>query len=128
MVPDSSNLILEAAAASIRDAGGLRDISVLAGDHLGDHLKDLGLSRLRLLAVSIELEDKFAIEFPSEAVDCFRMVGDVALYIQSHEMTPYDQAADELPTAASSPSIGVRNSWRRDERTGRNTSSAIGRP
>jgi acyl carrier protein len=124
MVPDSSNLIVEAVAASIRDAGGLRGISVLPGDHL----KDLGLSRLRQLAVLIELEDKFAIEFPSEAVDCFRMVGDVALYIQSHEMTPYDHAADELPTAARSPDIGVRNSRRRDERTGRNTSSAIGRP
>jgi acyl carrier protein len=99
MVPDSASLILETVAASIEDAAGLGEIPVLAGDNL----KDLGLSRLRLLAVFIELEDKFAIEFPSDAIDCFRVVGDVALYIQSHEVTPYDDTADELPAAASHP-------------------------
>jgi hypothetical protein len=69
----------------------------------GDKLKDLGLSHLRLLGVLIELEDKFAIEFPSDAIDIFRIVGDIASYIQSHEMTRYDDAADELPTTANRP-------------------------
>jgi hypothetical protein len=53
--------------------------------------------------VFIELEDKFAIEFPADAIDCFRIVGDIAFYIHSHEMTPYDDAADELPATASHP-------------------------
>jgi acyl carrier protein len=99
MVPDDTTIILETVAASIGGAAGLGDTPALAGDNL----KDLGLSRLRLLAVCIELEDKFAVEFPSDAIDCFRVVDDVALYIQSHEMTPYDDAADELPAAASHP-------------------------
>src|SRR5260370_29484666 len=99
MVPDSASPILETVAASIHGAGGLGDIPVLAGDNL----RDLGLSRLRLLAVFIELEDKFAIEFPADAIDCFRIVSDIAFYIHSHEMTPYDDAADESPAAASHP-------------------------
>src|ERR1700732_4812342 len=99
MVPDNTSFILETVAESIGDAVGRDDTQALAGDNL----KDLGLSRLRLLAVFIELEDKFAIEFPSDAIDCFRVVGDVALYIQSHEVTPYDDTADELPAAASHP-------------------------
>ena len=105
MVPDKTSFILETVAASIEDAAGLGEIPVLAGDNL----KDLGLSRLRLLAVCIELEDKFAIEFPSDAIDSFRAVDDVALYIQSHEMTPYDDEADEVP-AADSHSIEPRSS------------------
>jgi acyl carrier protein len=99
MVPDNTSFILETVAASIGDAAGLGDTPALAGDNL----KDLGLSRLRLLAVCIELEDKFAIEFPSDAIDSFRVVDDVALYIQSHEMTPYDNEADDLPAAARHP-------------------------
>jgi acyl carrier protein len=75
------------------------DIPVL-GD---DTLKALGLSRLRLLAVLIELEDEFAIEFPADATDGFRVVEDIAFYIQSHEMTPYDDDADEPPAAARQP-------------------------
>jgi acyl carrier protein len=98
MVPDSASAILQTVAASIEDAGGLGITRVLAGDGL----KDLGLSRLRLLAVLIELEDKFAIEFPSDAVDRFRIVGDIAFYIRSHEMTPYDGSA-ELPATATYP-------------------------
>jgi hypothetical protein len=124
MIPDNSSLILEAVGASIKDGGELHNISVLAGDHL----KDLGPSRLRLLAALIELEDEFAIELSSEMVDYFRMAGDVALSIQSHEITPHDHAADEFSLAASSPVIGFRNSWGRDEWTGRNASSGIGRP
>jgi acyl carrier protein len=96
MVPDSATAILETVTASIEDAVGLGDIRVLAGGNL----KDLGLSRLRLLAVMIELEDKFAIEFPSDAIDRFRIVGDIAFYIQSHEMTPYAAAAELLATAS----------------------------
>jgi acyl carrier protein len=88
MVPDSATAILETVTASIEDAVGLGDIRVLAGGNL----KDLGLSRLRLLTVMIELEDEFAIEFPSDAIDRFRIVGDIAFYIQSHEMTPYAAA------------------------------------
>jgi acyl carrier protein len=103
MVPDSASPILETVAASIEDAVG--DIPVLAGDNL----KDLGLSRLQLLAVLIELEDKFAIEFPSDAIDRFRIVGDIAFYIQSHE--PYDDDAAELPATASHP-IELRPSAR----------------
>jgi acyl carrier protein len=97
MVPDNTSFILETVAASIGDAVGLDDTLALASDNL----KDLGLSRLRLLAVCIELEDKFAIEFPSDAIDSFRVVDDVALYIQSHDMTPYDDEAEGFPTAAS---------------------------
>jgi acyl carrier protein len=97
MVPDSASPILETVAASIEDAVG--DIPVLAGDNL----KDLGLSRLQLLAVLIELEDKFAIEFPSDAIDRFRLVGDIAFYIQSHEPYDDDDDAAELPATASHP-------------------------
>jgi acyl carrier protein len=97
MVPDSEYPIPETVFAAIHGAGGLGDIPVLAGDNL----KDLGLSRLRLLAALIELEDKFAIEFPADAVNCFRIVGDIAVYIQSHEMIPHDDDADERPAAAS---------------------------
>ena len=84
MVPDSENPILETVFAAIHGAGWLGDIPVRAGDNL----KDLGLSRLRLLATLIELEDKFDIEFPADAVNCFRIVGDIAVYIQSHAMMP----------------------------------------
>jgi hypothetical protein len=68
-------------------------------------------------------DDKIALrvllEKGSDATFLREMIGFAA---ESHGMTPYDHAADELPTAASSPGIGVRNSWWRDERTGRNTS------
>src|SRR5258707_807676 len=107
MVPDKTSFILETVAASIGDAVGLDDTLALASENL----KDLGLSRLRLLAVCIELEEKFAIEFPPDAIDSFRAVDDVALYIQSHEMTPYDDEADEVP-AADSHSIEPRSSVR----------------
>jgi len=96
MVPDSENLILETVSVAIHGAGRLDE--VLAGDNL----KDLGLSRLRLLATLIELEDKFDIEFPADTVSCFRSVGDIVVYIKSHAMTPYD-AAHERPAAASHP-------------------------
>jgi acyl carrier protein len=99
MVPDSENPILETVFAEIHGAGRLGDIPILAGDNL----KDLGLSRLRLLATLIELEDKFDIEFPANAVNCFQIVGDIAVYIQSHAMMPYDDDADERPAAASHP-------------------------
>jgi acyl carrier protein len=95
LLPYNTNLILETVAASIGDAVGLDDTPALGSDNL----KDLGLSRLGLLAVCIELEDKFALEFPPDAIDGFRVVDDVASYIQSHEMTPYDDEDDELPEA-----------------------------
>jgi hypothetical protein len=107
-------------AASIRDAKRLRDISVLATDHL----KDLGLNRLRLFLVFIELKDKFAIKLSSEAVDCFLEVGDIALLVQSREMTPYDHGAANS-RQPSVPDVGVRNYWRRDRRTRRNSLPAI---
>jgi acyl carrier protein len=77
MVPDSENPILETIVTEIRSAGRLGDMPVLAGDNF----KDLGLSRLRLLATLVELEDKFDIEFPTDAVNCFRIVGDIVVYI-----------------------------------------------
>ena len=98
MVPDSERLILGTVFAEIHDAGRLGDVSILASDNL----KDLGLSRLRLLALLIELEDKFDIEFPHDAVDSFRIVTDIAVYIQSHAMMPYD-APDKRPAVASPP-------------------------
>ncbi len=114
MVPDSENFILETVFAAIRGAGWLGDRLVCAGDNL----TGLGLSRLRLLAALIELEDKFDIEFPADAVDCFRMVGDIAAYIQSHAVMPCDDAA-KRPTAASPPvarpsvSIRLHQLWAR---------------
>jgi acyl carrier protein len=96
MIRDSSNAILETVAASIHSVGRSDDSPLRAGDRL----KDLGLSRLWLLAVLIELEDKFAIEFPPDAIDGFRSVGDITSYIRAHEMTPYDEAADEYDIAA----------------------------
>jgi acyl carrier protein len=99
MGPDGENPILETVFVAIHGAGWLGDTPVLAGDNL----KDLGLSRLRLLATLIELEDKFDIEFPADAVNCFRIVGDIAVYIRSHAMMPYDDDADERPAAASHP-------------------------
>jgi hypothetical protein len=85
-------------------------------------------SSLILEAVAASITDAGSRELSSEVVDHFRMVGDVALSIQSHEMTPRDHAADKFSLAASSPVIGFRNTWRRDEWTGRNPSSGIGRP
>jgi acyl carrier protein len=96
MIRDNSNAILETVAASIRSVGRSGDSPL----RVGDRLKDLGLSRLWLLAVLIELEDKFAIEFPPDAVDGFRSVGDITFYINAHEMPPYDEAADEYDIAA----------------------------
>jgi acyl carrier protein len=107
VVHDSANPVLETVAASIHGVGRLGNIPVLAGDTL----KDLGLSRLRLLAVLIELEDKFAIEFPTDAIEGFRKVGDITFYIHSREMAAYNPAADERPAAASHP-IGPRPSNR----------------
>jgi hypothetical protein len=49
MVPDNETPILEMVFAAIHGAGWLGEIPVLAGDNL----KDLGLSRLRLLATLI---------------------------------------------------------------------------
>lgn len=93
MVLYSVSLILETVAASMHGVGRLGNIKVLAGDTL----KDLGLSRLRLLAVLIDLEDKFAIEFPADTIDGFRNVDDITLYIYTHAMTPDENGADEQP-------------------------------
>jgi acyl carrier protein len=95
MIRDSANAIFETVAASIHSIGRSGDSPVRAGDRL----KDLGLSRLWLLAVLIELEDKFAIEFPPHVVDGFHSVGDITSYIRAREMTPYDDA-DEYDIAA----------------------------
>jgi acyl carrier protein len=91
MVVDPASPVLEAVAASIRGAGWSGDGPVRADDNL----KDLGLSRLGLLAVLIDIEDKLGTEFPADATAGFRIVGDIALHIQSHEMTSYDDPADE---------------------------------
>jgi acyl carrier protein len=96
MIRDSANAILETVAASIHGLARLGDGPVRAGDRL----KDLGLSRLWLLAVLIELEDKFAIEFPPDAINRFRSVGDIASYIGAREMTPYGDTYDEYEIAA----------------------------
>jgi hypothetical protein len=88
MVSGGENLILEAVFAAIRGPGWRGDAPVVAGDDL----KQLGLSRLRLLATLIELEDKFDIEFPADAADSFRIVADIAAYIQSHAMILHDGA------------------------------------
>ena len=97
MVPNSKNPILETVVAEIHGTGRLGDMPVLAADNF----KDLGLSHLRLLATLIKLEDKFDIEFPVDAVDCFRIVGDIVVYIQSYAIMPYDDDPDERPAAAS---------------------------
>jgi len=57
MVTDSEYPIPETVFAAIHGAAELGDIPILAGDNL----KDLGLSRLQLLAALIELEDNFAV-------------------------------------------------------------------
>lgn len=93
MIPDGASAILEIVAASFAGARGMRGMPILAGDKLSE----LGLSHLRLLGVLIALEDKFAVEFPPDAIANFRNVGDIASYIESHEMTRYDDAADEQP-------------------------------
>jgi acyl carrier protein len=99
VIPDGASAILEMVAASFADARGISGMPILAGDRLSD----LGLSHLRLLAVLIKLEDKFAIEFPTDAINSFRIVGDIVSYIESHEMTRYEDAADEYPTTAIAP-------------------------
>ena len=96
MIRDNANAILETVAASIHGIGRSGDSPVRAGDRL----KDLGLSRLWLLAVLIDLEDKFGIEFPPDVVDGFRSVGDITFYIHAREMTPYDDVSDEYDIAA----------------------------
>jgi acyl carrier protein len=98
MVPDSESSILETVRAAIHSATRLDDARPLASDSL----KELGLSRLRLLAVLIELEEKFDIEFPADAVSYFRIVRDITAYIQSHAMIPYDDA-DERHAVVSHP-------------------------
>jgi hypothetical protein len=100
MVPDSVERILKSLAAAIRAAGGRGDIAILPGDSL----RDLGLSRLRLLAVLIELEDIFAVEFSPEATDRFRCAGDIVLYIQCFGVMPCDDMEDE-PQASVSQTI-----------------------
>jgi hypothetical protein len=95
---DRINLILEAVAESIRRASAFPDARV----GVGDALDECGLGRLRLLGVLIELEDKFLIELPVDAVDRFRHVGDIACYIRSHEMAPDDDAPDEQTAAPTS--------------------------
>jgi acyl carrier protein len=99
MLSNNLDLVLEKVTESIRGAGLSDDRPVRAGDDL----ENLGLSRLRLLAALIELEEKFGIEFPSDAIDGFRIVGDLALYIQAHEMAPYDDAGDEFRATVSQP-------------------------
>jgi acyl carrier protein len=95
MVQNSKNLQLDTVVASMQEVGGLGNIQVRAADTI----EHLGLSRLRLLAVLIDLEDKFAIEFPDDAIDGFRNIDDIRLYIHSHAMTPDGDAADEQPVA-----------------------------
>lgn len=94
-VTDRASDILEGIVASIRRASGLSDARIDAGDML-DQFR---MGRLRLLGVLIELEDEFCIEFPVDAVDRFRRVGDIALYIQSHEMAPEDDVPAEWTSA-----------------------------
>jgi acyl carrier protein len=96
MIRHTASAIFESVVASIHGTGGLGEGPV----HAGDRLKDLGLSRLWLLAVLIELEDKFGIEFPPHVVDGFRSVGDITFYIHAREMTPYDDVADKYALAA----------------------------
>lgn len=104
MVSDNTDCILNALAASIRAAGGRHEITLLPGDSL----RDLGLSRLRLLAVLIELEDIFAIEFSPEATDRFRCAGDIVLYIQSYGVVPACCADDE-PQAVARQIVSLRS-------------------
>jgi acyl carrier protein len=99
MLNNDLDLVLEKVAESIRGVGLPDDRPVRAGDDL----KNLGLSRLRLLAALIELEEKFGMEFPSDTIDGFRIVGDLALYIQAHEMAPDDDVADEFQATVSQP-------------------------
>jgi acyl carrier protein len=99
MIVESASPVLETVAVWIHGAGRLGDIPV----HAGDNLTDLGLSRLRLLGVLIELEAKYDIEFPDEAIDNFLVVSDIALYIQSRQMMPYDDEATERTAVTTSP-------------------------
>ena len=107
MVPYSASFIRETVTVSMHGVGHVGNMQVSAGDTL----EDLGLTRLRLLAVLIDLEDKFAIEFPADAIDGFRNVDDVTFYIQSHAMTPDDVAADRQ-AVATCHSIDPRQSIR----------------
>jgi acyl carrier protein len=95
MIRDSA-AIHETVAASIHAIGRSGDRPVRAGDRL----RDLGLTRLWLLAVLIELEDKFAIEFPPDAIDGFGSVGDITCYIRTHRMAPHGDSVDQYPIAA----------------------------
>jgi acyl carrier protein len=95
MVPDGASLIVEKVAVSIRGAGRAGDIEICAGHRLAE----IGLNRLRLLAALIELEDIFAIEFPPDATDRFRVVRDIVLYIQSHATMDWAASAGEATAA-----------------------------
>lgn len=103
-VTDRASFILDEIAASIRCASGFPDARVGAGDALDQ----FGLGRLRLLGMLIELEDKFFIELPVDAIDRFRRVGDIAFYIQSHEIAPNDDAQAER--------VAVPTNWGRSAR------------
>jgi acyl carrier protein len=104
-VPDRASHILEGIVASIHRANGLSDARIDADDAL-DQFR---MGRLQLLGVLIELEDEFYIEFPVDAVDRFRRVGDIALYIQSHEMAPDDDVPAECASALTIWGRSARN-------------------
>jgi acyl carrier protein len=103
MAPDRDRSILETVFAALRGAGWVGDVPVLAGDSL----KDLGLSRLRLLAALIELEDSYDIEFPADSVDRFRIVRDIAAYIQAHALTVHDEPIKRPVAANTAPNARV---------------------
>jgi hypothetical protein len=103
-VTDRASLILEGIAASIRRASWLPDARIGAGDALDQ----FGLGRLRLLGVLIELEDRFFVEFPVDAIDRFRQVGDIALYIQSHAITASDDVSAKQAAASTTWSRSAR--------------------
>jgi hypothetical protein len=105
---DRASVIQQKVAASISHAGRLqRAISV------GDCLADLGMTRIGLFAVLIELEDEFGVEFPDDPHDCFQFVGDIGFYIHARALAPYDDvtADDEIPPARSAASR--QHAWTR---------------
>jgi hypothetical protein len=111
MIADRAGFILEGIAISLRRAAGRPDLQV----RVGDQLDGFGLSRLRLLAALIELEEAFAVEFPPDTVEGFRLVGDLAFYIQAHGMAPYDDTAQEFsaPVKRQWHAFGCLNRFRR---------------
>src|SRR5215831_569846 len=105
---DRASVIQQKVAASISRAGRLPTaVSV------GDRLVDLGMTRIGLLAVLIELEDEFGVEFPDDPQNGFRYVGDIGFYIHARALAPYDDVVADDDVVPARSTASWQHAWTR---------------